>query len=135
MGGAYDWRPSILGRSGSDDPDHSGYGAERRSDRGGGGGGGEGMLGDRSGLGMEIGSLERCLAGVERVLLNSGPTQDLVQLQTNLVRAAKRARVGQVVKFSCVGADSVHMSGRVRFIDQHRAVERELMQSGVAWTM
>src|SRR5712691_6476604 len=49
------------------------------------------------------GSLERCLAGVERVLLNSGPTQDLVELQTNLIRAAKRARVGQVVKFSAVG--------------------------------
>jgi uncharacterized protein YbjT (DUF2867 family) len=83
----------------------------------------------------DMGSLERCLAGVERVLLNSGPTEDLVELQTNLIRAAKRARVGQVVKLSAVGADSGEMAGRVRFLAQHRAVEAELVESGLAWTM
>src|SRR6478672_6547694 len=79
-------------------------------------------------------SLERAMAGVERVFLNSGPTEDLVDLQGNVIDAARRAGVRHVVKLSVFGADLPGAPG-VRFMRQHVDVERRLRDSGLAWTM
>ena len=79
-------------------------------------------------------SLERAMAGVERVFLNSGPTEDLVDLQGNVIDAARRAGVRHVVKLSVFGADLPGAPG-VRFLRQHVEVERRLRDSGLAWTM
>lgn len=79
-------------------------------------------------------SLERAMAGVERVFLNSGPTDDLADLQGNVIDAARRAGVRHVVKLSVFGADLPGAPG-VRFMRQHVDVERRLRDSGLAWTM
>jgi uncharacterized protein YbjT (DUF2867 family) len=79
-------------------------------------------------------SLERAMAGVERVFLNSGPTQDLAELQQNVIAAARRAGVRHVVKLSVFGADWPQ-AGTVRFMRQHVDVERALRDTGLAWTM
>jgi uncharacterized protein YbjT (DUF2867 family) len=74
------------------------------------------------------------MEGVERVFLNSGPTEDLVELQGNVIAAARRAGVRHVVKLSVFGAD-LPQAGTVRFMRQHVEVERTLRDSGLAWTM
>jgi uncharacterized protein YbjT (DUF2867 family) len=79
-------------------------------------------------------SLARAMAGVDHLLLNSGPTEDLATLQTNAIEAARRAGVRHVVKFSVFGADLPQASG-VRFMRQHVEVERALKAGGLAWTM
>src|SRR5262249_25714194 len=45
-------------------------------------------------------SLESACRGCERVLLNSSPAPELVRMQSQFIRAAKRAGVKHVVKFS-----------------------------------
>ena len=79
-------------------------------------------------------SLERAMAGVERVFLNSGPTENLVDLQGNVIDAARRTGVRHVVKLSVFGAD-LPEAPRVRFMRQHIDVEHRLRGSGLAWTM
>jgi uncharacterized protein YbjT (DUF2867 family) len=79
-------------------------------------------------------SLERAMAGVNRLFLNSGPTEDLPQLQGNVIAAARRAGVRHVVKLSVFGAD-LPQASTVRFMRQHVEVERALRDSGLAWTM
>jgi uncharacterized protein YbjT (DUF2867 family) len=76
-------------------------------------------------------SLERSLAGVDRVFVNSavGPA---ILAQKNLIDAAKRAGVGHVVKLSWIGA-SAHLVA-VPFGHWHAEVESYLEASGVAYT-
>src|SRR5437870_5028192 len=50
-------------------------------------------------------SLGSALAGVETLLLNSGPTPDIADLQNAVIAAAKQAGVKRVVKLSAAGAD------------------------------
>lgn len=77
-------------------------------------------------------SLERSLAGVDRVFVNSavGPA---ILAQTNLVDAAKQAGVRHIVKLSWIGA-SEHLVA-VPFGRWHAEVESYLKASGVAHTI
>jgi uncharacterized protein YbjT (DUF2867 family) len=77
-------------------------------------------------------SLERSLAGVDRVFVNSavGPA---ILAQTNLVDAAKRAAVDHIVKLSWIGA-SEHLVA-LPFGRWHAEVESYLKASGVAYTI
>lgn len=75
--------------------------------------------------------LEAAMEGVERALLNSSPTPDLVESQSRFVDVAKRAGVRHVVKFSAVGA---RPGAAFRFGDWHGQVEKYLERSGMSWT-
>ena len=76
--------------------------------------------------------MERSLAGVDRVFVNSvvGPA---ILAQTNLVDAAKRAAVDHIVKLSWIGA-SEHLVA-LPFGRWHAEVESYLKASGVAYTI
>jgi len=76
-------------------------------------------------------SLAPMLEGVDKALLCSSIGPDLVELQGNFIRAAKRAGVRYVVKFSGMDAD-VHSEWR--FLRWHGEAERELEDSGLAFT-
>jgi uncharacterized protein YbjT (DUF2867 family) len=77
-------------------------------------------------------SLERSLAGVDRVFVNSavGPA---ILAQKNLVDAAEQAGVRHIVKLSWVGA-SAHLVA-LPFGRWHAEVESYLKASGVAYTI
>lgn len=76
-------------------------------------------------------TLGRALEGIEHVLLNSSPAPDLIELQGNLIAAAKRAGVSHIVKFSAQGADANAPEG---FLKWHGQVEQRLAASGLAYT-
>jgi uncharacterized protein YbjT (DUF2867 family) len=76
-------------------------------------------------------SLESAMEDVDRALLNSAPTPDLVQVQSTFIDVAKRAGVKHVVKFSAAGA---RPGASFRFGDWHGRVEKYLEASGLLWT-
>lgn len=76
-------------------------------------------------------SLPVALKGVERVLLLAPPVPDQVELESNLVNAAKAAGVAHIVKFSAMTADTKSPS---RFPRAHGQVEDLIKKSGLAWT-
>ena len=77
-------------------------------------------------------SIEAAMEDVDRALLNSSPTPDLVDVQSAFINAAKRSGVKHVVKFSAMSADS--KSDRT-IAKLHGQVEETLRNSGLAWTM
>jgi uncharacterized protein YbjT (DUF2867 family) len=77
-------------------------------------------------------SLDAALAGIERALLLSPGSADQVAQEANFIRAAKRAGVRHVVKFSILGADPQSPS---RLIRRHGEAEQVLKDSGMAFTM
>lgn len=76
-------------------------------------------------------SLEAALEGVDRALLNSAPTPDLVNVQSAFIDVAKRVGVKHVVKFSAIGS---RPGAPFRIGDWHGQVEQHLERSGLAWT-
>jgi uncharacterized protein YbjT (DUF2867 family) len=77
-------------------------------------------------------SLEAACAGVECALLNSDASPDQVRMQSNFIKAAKKAGVRLVVKFSVQAASP---TARFSFGRWHGITEEELKASGMAWTM
>ena len=77
-------------------------------------------------------SLDAALAGVERAFLLSPSSAEQVAREANFIRAAKRAGVRHVVKFSILGAASNSPS---RLIRRHGEAEKMLEDSGIAFTM
>ena len=77
-------------------------------------------------------TLAPALKGVEKALLLTAPSPDAVQQETNFIRAAKRAGVRYIVKFSAYGAGlkAPHFYGR-----EHGRGERELEASGLPFTI
>jgi uncharacterized protein YbjT (DUF2867 family) len=76
-------------------------------------------------------SLKAALAGVDRLLMLSPPTPHQVEMETNLLNAARTAGVRHIVKFSAMTADANSPS---RFPRAHGQVERLIQSSGLAWT-
>ena len=76
-------------------------------------------------------SLPPALDGVDRALLCSSIAPDLAELQGNFVRAAKKAGVRHIVKFSGMDADP-HCEWR--FLRWHGIAEQDLEESGLAFT-
>ena len=76
-------------------------------------------------------TLTRALEGIDRALLISSIDPKLPELQGNFVRAAKAAGVRHVVKFS--GMDA-HVHSEWRFLRWHGEAEKELEDSGLAFT-
>jgi uncharacterized protein YbjT (DUF2867 family) len=77
-------------------------------------------------------SLDAALAGVERAFLLSPSSAEQVAREANFIRAAKRAGVRHVVKFSILGAAPNSPS---RLIRRHGEAEKMLEDSGIAFTM
>jgi len=80
----------------------------------------------------DVNSLEIALAGVEKAFLLAPSTVAQVTRETNFIRAAKRAQVRHIVKFSILGADPASPS---RLMRRHGQTEKVLEDSGIAFTM
>jgi uncharacterized protein YbjT (DUF2867 family) len=72
------------------------------------------------------------MKGAERVFLLTGATEKAHGYTLLAVAAAKRAGVKHLVRVSVIGAN---VEPGIALGRQHRACERELEQSGLAWTM
>lgn len=75
-------------------------------------------------------SLRPALRGVDSIFLLSGNMPDQTRFEINAVREAVNAGVKRIVKLSVWDAGGVAFS----FARTHRAVEREIESSGLAWT-
>lgn len=84
----------------------------------------EGDMADR-------GSLAAALDGIERVLMISSPSMDMVETQCAFIDACKAAGVRHVIKFSGLDArpETTFLFGRM-----HKQIEEYLEASGLAWT-
>jgi uncharacterized protein YbjT (DUF2867 family) len=87
----------------------------------------EGDLRDRS-------ALAPALEGVKRALLISSPREEMVDVQTGFIDAARAAGVPHVVKFSGREAGVGFDQDVFRGTRWHGRVERYLERSGLAWT-
>jgi len=76
-------------------------------------------------------TLGPALRGIESLFLLSGWSPDQTQIETNLVREAKRAAVRHIVKLSVWDAGAEQFS----FARIHRPVELEIEASGIPWTI
>jgi uncharacterized protein YbjT (DUF2867 family) len=77
-------------------------------------------------------TLSRALEGVGKALLSSAPDPNQAALQNNLIDAAVRAGLRQIVKISAMGAA---LDSPVSFCRWHAETERRLTQSGVPYTI
>jgi uncharacterized protein YbjT (DUF2867 family) len=75
-------------------------------------------------------SLVQAFRGVDRLFLLTPLVPDMVKLGLNGVRAAKAAGIKHVVRSSGLGA----MEEGIAIARWHRAIEKELEASGMAWT-
>ena len=75
-------------------------------------------------------TLRPALEGVDAVFLLAGGVAGQVDAERSVVHAAKAAGVRRIVKLSVVGATEEEFT----FARVHRESEREIEQSGLAWT-
>jgi uncharacterized protein YbjT (DUF2867 family) len=75
--------------------------------------------------------IEPAPAGVDTVLHLAGANKGDDRATRNLVRAAKRAGVRHLVHISVIGADTMPLG----WFRTQLAAEREVTESGIAWTM
>jgi len=76
-------------------------------------------------------SLRAALHGVDRVFLCSAADPRQVELQGNLVRAAKDAGVKQIVKLGALGTS---LESPVPLARWHAETEKQLIAAGIPWT-
>lgn len=76
-------------------------------------------------------SLAPALKGIDRLFMLSSPVPNQVELETNLLNAAKKAGVRHVVKFSAMTASP---DVPARFPRAHGLIEQKVRESGLAWT-
>jgi len=76
------------------------------------------------------GTLDSALEGVDAVFLLAGGVAGQVEAERSVARAAKAAGVRRIVKLSVIGATEEEFT----FARVHREGEREIEQSGLAWT-
>ncbi|MGA9320895.1 MAG: SDR family oxidoreductase [Xanthobacteraceae bacterium] len=76
-------------------------------------------------------TLGPALDGVDRVLMISAPTMDMVETQSAFIDASKAAGVRHVIKFS--GLDA-RPGTTFPFGIMHKEIEEHLEKSGLAWT-
>ena len=71
------------------------------------------------------------LQGIHKVYLTSAPDPEQVTLHRNFIRAAAQAGVRHIVRHSVRGADE---HSPIKIARWHAASQRELEESGIAWT-
>ena len=77
------------------------------------------------------GSLDEACVDVTRMFLVSSPARNQVQLETNAIEAAERARLERIVKVSNIPIDGLDAG----LHGNHRAIERRLATSRVSSTV
>ncbi|MFC4275838.1 SDR family oxidoreductase [Achromobacter aloeverae] len=80
------------------------------------------------------GTLQAALAGIERVLMISSPTPDMLDTQCRFIDACKSNNVRHVIKFSGAESGIGFDPSRFRFTQMHEDIEDYLEGSGLAWT-
>lgn len=75
-------------------------------------------------------TLRSAMSGVDTVFLLGTGIRGQIEAETNVVDAARAAGVGKLVKLSSWGAQEEQFS----IARMHRAVERNIEASGIAWT-
>ncbi|MDA9406182.1 SDR family oxidoreductase [Bradyrhizobium sp. CCBAU 45384] len=78
----------------------------------------------------DVGSLEKAMDGIQKVYFATPLVPNMAELSSSIITAAKSAGVKHLVKLSGGGADS-DLDTMAKW---HRAVEREIEQSGIAHT-
>jgi uncharacterized protein YbjT (DUF2867 family) len=76
-------------------------------------------------------TLEAPLRGIDRAILISSATPDMVEVQSNFIDAARKAGVKHVVKLSGI---KTTLDSSFRFSRMHAEIERRLEASGMAFT-
>jgi uncharacterized protein YbjT (DUF2867 family) len=76
-------------------------------------------------------TLAPALIGIDRAYLMTAADPQQVMLHSNFIRAAKQAGVRHIVRHSVRGADP---DSPVKLARWHAASEKELEDSGIAWT-
>ena len=82
---------------------------------------------------QDVQSIEAAMDGVERALLLTASAPNLLELETNFIKAAESADVRHVVKFSVDLADP--NASDMRFMRVHGQAETALRHSALHWTM
>lgn len=75
-------------------------------------------------------ALDRAMLGISRVFLLSSPDPRQVELQGNVVKAAKKAHLSLIVKQSALGADPDSPAALARW---HWRTEEDIKKSGVPY--
>jgi len=78
----------------------------------------------------DVGSLVKAMGGINKVYFATPLVPNMVELSSSIVCAAKNAGVKHLVKLSGGGAE-IELDTLARW---HRAVEKEMEQSGIAYT-
>ncbi|MDR7071519.1 SDR family oxidoreductase [Fictibacillus barbaricus] len=75
-------------------------------------------------------SLVNAMNGIEKVYFATPFVPNMVELSMNIIKAAKESEVKHLVKISGAGADLE----AITMAKWHRAIEKEMEQSGIAYT-
>ena len=78
----------------------------------------------------DVGSLVKAMDGIQKVYFATPLIPNMVELSSSIIRAAKSAGVKHLVKLSGGGAE-IELDTMAKW---HRAVEKEIEQSGIAHT-
>jgi uncharacterized protein YbjT (DUF2867 family) len=78
----------------------------------------------------DVGSLVKAMGGIQKVYFATPLVPNMVELSSSIIRAAKNAGVEYLVKLSGGGAE-IDLDTMAKW---HRAVEKEIEQSGIAHT-
>jgi uncharacterized protein YbjT (DUF2867 family) len=78
----------------------------------------------------DVGSLVKAMGGIQKVYFATPLVPNMVELSSSIIRAAKSAGVKHLVKLSGGGAE-IELDTLAKW---HRAVEKEIEQSGIAYT-
>src|SRR5262245_26038390 len=77
-------------------------------------------------------SVEAAMEGVEKALLLSPPSNQLVDIERDFIAVAKKSSVRHIVKLSAFGATPDAPTG---FTQWHGISEENLKSSGLTWTI
>jgi uncharacterized protein YbjT (DUF2867 family) len=77
-------------------------------------------------------TIQAALEGVDKVFLVTPPVQDMLRMEQTVIGEIKNAGIKQVVKLSVAGADA---ENGITFGKLHRELEKEIEQSGIAYTI
>lgn len=77
-------------------------------------------------------TLSEAFEGVDKILMISSSTPDMVETQSQFIDAAKKAGIKHIIKFS--GLSAADVNSTFLFADLHAKAERYLENSGMAWT-
>jgi uncharacterized protein YbjT (DUF2867 family) len=78
----------------------------------------------------DVESLARAMHGIQKIYFATPLVPNMIELSSSIIRAAQSAGVKHLVKLSGGGAE-IELDAMARW---HRAVEKEMEQSGIAYT-